>query len=458
MRSKARSTFVSAAAAALVISSAGLAVADDLYADGDGLTPVKSQDMSLGTVCLDGSVTETALLAIRRQGNEDNLNQRGGIFDNGAEVMFSVQSVTGDGLRASIDPTVATVTLPSDWDSADTNTMSGAVTSLLTFAPTAIGEFNGSITYSASGTALNGDPLMVTDTMNVSAEVSDTGDCAPVVTDDTPPSVTAMLDPADPDGDNGWYTSDVTVSWTVADDESDITETSGCETVTVNYDTTGETFTCSATSAGGTTSESVTVKRDATAPPITWSAGSPGDGAEYYFGDTIPGADCSAEDATSGVTEDGCDVTGGGTTVGTQTLTASAKDNAGNQATDTRSYDVLAWTLDGFYRPVDMGTDKVNTVKAGSTVPLKFNVFKGEERLTSDIGATFSVKRSTCEAGGADAIEEFSETGKTVLRYDADGQQWIQNWATPKDGAGSCYLVTVTTADGSAESAKFQLK
>ena len=44
---------------------------------------------------------------------------------------------------------------------------------------------------------------------------------------------------------------------------------SGCETQNVTSDTAGVTFTCSATSAGGTASESVTVKRDATAPTIS---------------------------------------------------------------------------------------------------------------------------------------------------------------------------------------------
>jgi hypothetical protein len=120
------------------------------------------------------------------------------------------------------------------------------------------------------------------------------------------------------------------------------------------------------------------------------------------------------------------------------------------------TYTVKAWTLDGFYRPVDMGL--LNTVKAGSTVPLKFNVFKGDQRLTSYIGATFSAKQVTCTGGAVqDAVEQFSTTGKTELRYDSTGQQWIQNWATPKSGAGSCYKVTMTTADGSPLSALFKL-
>ena len=69
---------------------------------------------------------------------------------------------------------------------------------------------------------------------------------APVIT----PTVNGMQS-------GGWYTSDVTVSWTVDDPESAETS-SGCDTQTVTTDTSETTFTCSATSLGGSNSVSVT--------------------------------------------------------------------------------------------------------------------------------------------------------------------------------------------------------
>ena len=48
-------------------------------------------------------------------------------------------------------------------------------------------------------------------------------------------------------------------------------------------------------------------------------------------------------------------------------------------------------------------------------------------------------------------------TGGTSLRYDGTAGQFIQNWQTPKT-AGSCYIVTMTTDDGSSISANFKLK
>lgn len=87
--------------------------------------------------------------------------------------------------------------------------------------------------------------------------------------DTTPPVITPNV--SGTLGTNGWYVSDVSVSWTVTDPESAITFTSGCGPTTISADTLGTTLTCTATSAGGTSSASVTIKRDATPPTITAS-------------------------------------------------------------------------------------------------------------------------------------------------------------------------------------------
>lgn len=86
---------------------------------------------------------------------------------------------------------------------------------------------------------------------------------APVIT----PTVNGMQS-------GGWYTSDVTVSWTVDDPESAETS-SGCDTQTVTTDTSETTFTCSATSLGGSNSVSVTIKRDTTGPSIVSATANP---------------------------------------------------------------------------------------------------------------------------------------------------------------------------------------
>ena len=86
-------------------------------------------------------------------------------------------------------------------------------------------------------------------------------------TDATPPVITPTI--TGTLGNNGWYTNDVTVSWSVTDPESAISSSTGCVTGVINTDTAGTTLTCSATSVGGTDSQSITIKRDATPPTIT---------------------------------------------------------------------------------------------------------------------------------------------------------------------------------------------
>jgi hypothetical protein len=86
------------------------------------------------------------------------------------------------------------------------------------------------------------------------------------VADATPPVITPTVDGTL--GDNGWYTSDVAITWSVTDPESPITATSGCEPASVTADVAEASFTCTATSTGGTASVTVTVKRDATPPMI----------------------------------------------------------------------------------------------------------------------------------------------------------------------------------------------
>src|SRR5262249_15179253 len=71
-----------------------------------------------------------------------------------------------------------------------------------------------------------------------------------------------------PVGLGGWYVGDVTVNWTIDGLDSPLS-TYGCDTVTVDKDSTGTTFECAATNRGGTSTSSVTVMRDTTPPAVT---------------------------------------------------------------------------------------------------------------------------------------------------------------------------------------------
>jgi hypothetical protein len=86
--------------------------------------------------------------------------------------------------------------------------------------------------------------------------------------DTTPPTITPTI--AGTSGANGWYTSAVSVTWAVADAESPITSSSGCDAITLAADTAGTTVTCSATNqAGLTATNSVSLKIDTTPPAVS---------------------------------------------------------------------------------------------------------------------------------------------------------------------------------------------
>ena len=158
-------------------------------------------------------------------------------------------------------------------------------------------------------------------------------------TDTTPPeiipTVTGSL------GNNGWYTSNITIDWAVTDPESAVSSTTGCDTSTVTGDTSGATFNCEATSEGGTNSDSVMVKRD-TSPPVI-VIGTPADGDQYLVG-ALALSDWSVFDAMSGIAAttpatDGLPVDT--STPGSQPFTVTAEDQAGNIAGVTNNYVVL---------------------------------------------------------------------------------------------------------------------
>jgi hypothetical protein len=66
-------------------------------------------------------------------------------------------------------------------------------------------------------------------------------------------------------GANGWYTSNVTINWAF---DGPVESSEGCNARTISADTTGTTFTCSATRDGYTTTVSKTFRVDKTAPAV----------------------------------------------------------------------------------------------------------------------------------------------------------------------------------------------
>ncbi len=146
--------------------------------------------------------------------------------------------------------------------------------------------------------------------------------------DSTPPVITPVL--TGTMGQAGWYTSNVGVSFQVTDPESAVSAMTGCAATTISMDTMGQTFTCTATSRGGTAMNSVTVKRDATAPVFTCPMpqtveATASSGALVSF--TLP----TANDAYSGMTPVQASSLSGGTfPLGDSDIVFTSNDAAGN--------------------------------------------------------------------------------------------------------------------------------
>jgi hypothetical protein len=146
--------------------------------------------------------------------------------------------------------------------------------------------------------------------------------------DPTPPVVIPVI--TGTLGLNGWYTSSVTLNWSITDPESTITSTSGCDAVTFTADTTGVTRTCSATSDGGTTTITKPLKLDKTAPAANAAASRSSD-SNGWFNHAL-NVNFSGSDAMSGL--DFCSPTAsyGGPDTGNASVSGTCKDKAGNTA------------------------------------------------------------------------------------------------------------------------------
>ena len=355
------------------------------------------------------------------------------------------------------DTTAPTLTVPSSTVVVEATGPTGAVATYQVTAKDAVSTPSTSCTPDTGTVFVLGTTQVTCTATDKAGNTSAAQSFDVKVQDTTAPAIVAHADVTEeatgPDGALVSYTSPGTT------DAVDGNGTATCLPASGSQFALGSTtVTCNATDKAGNAAVATTftVKvQDTIAPNNIQFVGNISDGDSFFFGDTPAQPTCSAADSGSGLQS--CVVTGYKTTVGTHTLTATATDKVGNTATKTLSYTVKPYSFSGFYQPVDMN-GVYNTVKGGSTVPLKFELFKGATELTDTTGITLQATKVTCASGATIDDIEVVATGGTSLRYDSTGGQYIYNWKTPT-GAGTCYKVTVTASDGSTTlSAFFKLK
>jgi hypothetical protein len=223
---------------------------------------------------------------------------------------------------------------------------------------------------------------------------------APVIT----PSVSGTL------GSNGWYVSDVSVTWNVTDPESEISSRTGCDPSTVVSDTAGSTFTCSATSGGGTSSVSAVVQRDTTPPTVTCPSPVP-EFEIYRLGAWVTAA---VTDATSGRASAPAQGAANTSQAGTFTTPVTGADRAGHRTTVACSYRVFIPSCNGL-TPTHVGTALNDTINGTS----------GRDVIVG-LGGADTIRG----LGGDDVI--CGGDGPDLV-YGGDGKDWINGQASPDD-------------------------
>ena len=203
--------------------------------------------------------------------------------------------------------------------------------------------------------------------------------------DVTPPVITPNV--SGTLGLNGWFVSDVSLTWTVADAESPVIASSGCDPVFLAQDDTKRTFTCVATSFGGTSVSSYEIGRDATPPLVSYV----GNAGTYEVDQQIL-ITCAETDVTSGIATSTCaGIAGHATTfnVGTNTFTSSATDFAGNTGIGSASFDVVV-TVTGMSGLVDQLVAKESVARQLKRKLAAGNIASFNRIVTRETGRSIS--------------------------------------------------------------------
>jgi len=199
--------------------------------------------------------------------------------------------------------------------------------------------------------------------------------------------------------------------------------------------------------------------RDTTPPAITLTT--PAQGAVYTLNQAVL-ADYTCEDESGGSGLASCvgDVPDGAAidtaSVGPNTFTVAAEDNAGNIASLTQAYSVV-YSFSGFFRPVD-NPPTLNLAKAGSAIPVKFSL-SGNQGLSILAAGYPKSKEISCDTSALlDAIEATVTAGSSSLSYDPIADQYVYVWKTDKAWAGTCRQLMVRLDDLTDHVANFKFK
>ena len=227
----------------------------------------------------------------------------------------------------------------------------------------------------------------------------------PAGEDITPPTVTPTV--SGTFGNNGWYVSDVSVTWSVTDGESAITSSDGCDPAVIDVDTTGNTLACQATSEGGSASGQAAVKRDITRPTVTCQSPTP----VFELHQVGAQVRAAVADATSGPTSPVAGRTVSTSTAGAFMTAVTGADRAGNVAAAACAYQVVAPQCHGLDATI-LGNG-LNNIINGTSGRDVIAALGGADTINGLAGDDV-----ICAGDGLDTV------------YGGDGADWIDGGAS----------------------------
>ncbi|ALC89179.1 hypothetical protein AM500_04775 [Bacillus sp. FJAT-18017] len=337
------------------------------------------------------------------------------------------------------------------------------VTATADRAPNSNDWYNGDVEVTFDATDVNGSGVRsIDDSVTISTEGKNqviTGKATDIAGNEGTGSITLNIDKTAPTiggspdrvaNENGWYKEDVTVNFSAEDNLSGLEG----DIPSVPLTTEGENQSASGTAfdkAGNKVSTTVSgINIDKTNPVIAGFK----DGGNYTF--TLNQAvTWSATDALSGLATD---ATGTIDTskVGPQTETITVTDKAGNTESVTINYSV-EYNYSGVLQPINK--DGSSIFKAGSTVPVKFQLKDSKGAFVSNATASISLTKYSDKVLG-DNVEVISTSAATtgnLFRYDSSSNQYIFNLSTKGLTAGA-YQITIVLDDGTTQTIKISLK
>jgi hypothetical protein len=318
--------------------------------------------------------------------------------------------------------------------------MAAGSTDTFQLVVTANANASGAIANTATVSSPITDPMLDNNTSMVKTTIDVT---PPVIT----PSISGVL------GTNGWYRSDVTVSWSVLDAESGIASSSGCTTTTLTTETPGTVLTCSAANrAGLSASKSVTVKLDKT-PPVTAATltGLLGDNGWYRGPVTLR---LAATDNLSGVASTSYSTDAGATWLTFNSASPPVFTADGRYVVQFRSTD-HAGNVEGPSRSVSFKLDQTSPVVTCTASPT--TLWPPNHRLVP-VETVVTVQDPVSGPAGFQLISVTSNEPDTGGAGDTpnDIQGWILGSPSTTgqlraersgSGSGRQYVLTYTGAD-----------